>query len=106
MPFRTGNSSTPVIITNKGTQQRTALPNAHPCRKVGRSVSKRATKGSQQWANTTKKQAVTRSKSIHPMFFLLFISIFSVGFIFVQALLLKDGDLMLPVHLLPVRRLL
>lgn len=71
MPFRTGNSSTPVIITNKGTQQRTALPNAHPCRKVGRSVSKRATKGSQQWANTTKKQAVTRSKSIHPMFSLL-----------------------------------
>ena len=106
MPFRTGNSSTPVIITNKGTQQRTALPNAHPCRKVGRSVSKRATKGSQQWANTTKKQAVTRSKSIHPMFSLLFISIFSVGLIFVQALLLKDGDLMLPVHLLPVRRLL
>ena len=41
-----------------------------------------------------------------PMCSLLFIFIFSVGLIFVQALLLKDGDLMLPVHLLPVRRLL
>lgn len=63
---RTGKRSTPVIMTNNGTQQRTALPSAHPCRKAERSESKRATKGSQQWANTTRKQAMMRNTSTHP----------------------------------------
>ena len=79
MPVRTGNSSTPVIMTNSGTQGRTKLPENTPVRNEARSSSNRATNGSQQWEKTTRKQAMTRSRSIQPICS-LFISIPFRGF--------------------------
>ena len=55
-------------MTNKGTQALTRLPENVPVRNEFLSLSNCATKGSQQWEKTTKKQAITRNKSIQPMF--------------------------------------
>ena len=63
----TEGSSTPDIITNSGTQARTKLPANAPCRKVARSLSNTATKASQLWEKTTRKQAITRRRSTQPM---------------------------------------
>ena len=73
MLYRTGNMRTPVIMTNRGTQALTELPMSVPVRKAPWLLLNWATKASQECESTTKKQAITRNRSIQPMFSLFFI---------------------------------